>query len=135
VLDTIPHWENWFGKQIYGFPSGTPIQKMPIVTIASGVLDLLAAIGMIALVLQSHGGAIWSSPLFWGAIGGFLPDLLDNVPIVSSWTARIPGVLKERSFHERIHISETNRRAYPYLTGLLTQLTVVALSLIMLVGK
>ena len=130
VLDTIPHWENWFGREIYGFPSGTPLGRLPAITIIGGICDFVLALVLFTFLYQKVGsGLFYHSSLFWGALGGFLPDILDNVPIVSDWLGKIPGVSAERSFHSKIHISEEAPRRVPYLIGLVTQLVVIIFGL------
>jgi len=130
VLDTIPHWENWFGQEIHGFPSGTALQDLPKIVIIGGIFDGLIALALLIFIYQQVGnGPVWQSPLLWGALGGFLPDLLDNVPFVNSLAIKLPLVKYERRLHNRIHISEAARRQVPYLTGLLTQLIVISLGL------
>ena len=130
ILDSIPHWENWFGREIYGFPSDTPLQKLPKITIVSGLFDFIVAVTLFVFVYRNVGsGPFYQSSLFWGALGGFLPDLLDNIPVINQLTVKIPGIKQERAFHSRIHISQEAQKAVPYMTGLVTQLIVVTFGL------
>ena len=130
ILDSIPHWENWFGREIYGFPSDTPLQKFPKITIISGLFDFIIAVTLFVFVYRNVGsGPFYQSSLFWGAFGGFLPDLLDNVPLISNVAIRLPGVKRERAFHEQVHISRADQTKAPYLAGLATQLIAIAFGL------
>jgi len=136
LLDTVPHWENWFGKEIHGLPSGTPLTKMPPISIASGAFDLVAALTLFLFVFiyRQEPLPVWESAVFWGAVGAFLPDLLDNVPFISQLVRRLKFMDWERRFHDWIHIPDEAKRRVPYLTGLITQLIVVSLSLYLLLG-
>ncbi|QQG49956.1 MAG: hypothetical protein HZB70_04135 [Candidatus Berkelbacteria bacterium] len=133
VLDKIPHWENIFGKDIHGYPSGVELKDVPPIGIASGIVDVTAAAVIVFLVVQTRGELpIWTSPVFWGALGGFFPDLIDNIPLVNKVTKYVPGVLIERGFHERNHISEEARRQVPTWWGFASQLLVIIVGLYVL---
>lgn len=135
VLDKVPHWENIFGKDIHGYPSGIELKDIPLVGIASGVVDVGVAALVITLIAKGNPEiAFWSNPIVWGALGGFFPDLIDNIPLVNKVTKYIPGVLAERAFHERNHISEQARRQVPVWWGVVSQLLVVALGLYVLLA-
>ncbi len=130
ALDKVPHWENWFGVHIHGYPGGSQIHELPASAIISGVFDLVVSISLFVLIYRSVGhGPFYLSPIFWGALGGFFPDLLDNVPPLNKLTIYIPGVATERKFHSFNHISDQARRRVPYATGLLTQLVTISISI------
>lgn len=134
VLDAIPHWENWFGKYIHGFPPNVKIKELPPIAIISGIFDLLGAVLLFWFFYYYFGteAPVWESPMFWGALGGFFPDLLDSLPIIKDFFIKIPGVKFERHIHHSVHISEEARRRMPYYLGLLTQLFVVTLGICLL---
>lgn len=130
VLDAVPHWEEWFGKEIHGYPSDAAVKNIPKSIALSGVLDFVAAAILLVLLLRtSSSEQFYQSPIFWGALGGFFPDFLDNIPILKEVTVNIPGVQAERNFHNTVHISEAARRKVPRYTGLITQLIVVGAGL------
>lgn len=130
VLDAVPHWEEWFGKEIHGYPSDAELKEIPKSTVISGVLDFVLAIVLLVAYLQVFPeGKFYQSPVFWGALGGFFPDFLDNIPLLKKLTIKIPGVEAERNFHDAIHISQEARRKVPRYTGLITQLLVIGVGL------
>ena len=89
ILDAIPHFDNvledgrWTWKQ-WLFTS----------------VDLLV---MILLIVSLKPELSLSSPFLWGAFGGLLPDILDNVPFWRKMfrSSYLGG--KMHAFHERIH--------------------------------
>jgi hypothetical protein len=130
VLDAMPHWEEWFGKAIHGHRSDTELKDIPKSTIVSGILDFIVAVVLLVVYLRlSPEGQFYQNPIFWGALGGFFPDFLDNIPFLKELTKKIPGVKAERKFHETIHISEEARRKVPRYTGLITQFIVIGVGL------
>lgn len=131
VLDAVPHWERLFGGKGSGFSTQTPIGQWPRSFLYQAVGDAVLALGLMALLLSWRGELMtfWQSPVFWGAFGGFFPDLLDNTPVVNNILGKIGIVQKERKFHQDNHISVENQEKMPKYTGLVTQLIVVAIGL------
>lgn len=76
------------------------------------------------------------SPFIWGAFGGFLPDLIDNVPF---WNQGFRATWFGKTFH-RIHESthELWQKLFPmrrfWWLGVITQLVTVALAVYSLVN-
>jgi hypothetical protein len=74
------------------------------------------------------------SPFLFGAIGGYLPDFIDNVPFWNKFTRPLPGLKQFHSFHERIHKVWTTRypmEQYAWL-GIATQIIFVSFSILFL---
>lgn len=101
-----------------------------------GFLD----VGLGTAISLYVGVHFWSTPHFWpfvlGAFGGFLPDLVDNVPywrFVRQW----PGFRQFHVFHDALHDWWNARwpmRRYLVL-GVLTQVAAVTAAILTLKGS
>lgn len=129
VLDRIPHWERLYRHREH-FSTQQPASHWPRHILVQAILDNLAAALIVSGMIQTLSGtlAFWRSPLFWGALGGVFPDLLDNTPFWNATTRNWPFFRQERYFHKGIHISQEDQTRY-HQFGLLTQLIVVTLGL------
>jgi hypothetical protein len=127
VLDALPHWERLIDRHIHGFETDLPANKWPRSIYYQAYIDVLLAAAIIFLVLghNLHGGSIWQSSIFWGAIGGFFPDLIDNLPYWNRFFKKLPVFKQERAFHQWIHVSPETQKSVPKYTGLITQLMVI----------
>ncbi|MFA6963455.1 MAG: hypothetical protein WC227_01935 [Patescibacteria group bacterium] len=89
ILDAIPHFDNLL-------EDGEWTWKQWVFTSA----DLLL---MTSLLIFLKPELSLSSPFLWGAFGGLLPDILDNVPF---WRKKFRSTYfggKLRAFHQGIH--------------------------------
>jgi hypothetical protein len=131
VLDALPHWERLFGQRGSGFSTQTPINQWPKSFLYQAISDGIIAVVLMALVLLWRGelSAFWQSPVFWGALGGFFPDLIDNTPIINRLTGKLEFVQIERKFHHDNHISVESQEKMPGYTGLVSQLIIVGAGL------
>lgn len=92
LFDAVPHYDSvdnhrWSWKQI-----------------AYTSLDFIVSFVLIFFVLNQPLNFSWvKTPFFWGAFGGFLPDLLDNVPFWSEAFRTSKLGSKIHYFHEIIH--------------------------------
>lgn len=127
VLDSVPHWERFFGSRQHGFSTATRLKEWPKFILYQAVGDVVIAVGLIGWALAARGelGHFWTSAVFWGAIGGFFPDLLDNTPIINSFLTNRFGFRNERKFHQTIHISAEAQQRLPHWLGVASQLLVI----------
>lgn len=132
VLDSLPHWEVLYKPFSVGnFSTQQPTSKWPKGIIFQATLDVLVAFFLLYLYLQ-HADPytpILRSALFWGGIGGILPDILDNVPFWNSYLHRFSFFKKLVTFHENIHVDHDKTKHLPKLTGLITQVIVIGAGL------
>jgi hypothetical protein len=131
ALDTIPHWEGLIKPDIYGLDL---TKNVPRIVIIQATLDVLLAAAIIISVLIFNGelSAFWQSPIFWGALGGAFPDLVDNVPFWAAAVGRTPVLKSIRKFHGSVHIDAQIQKRMPKYVGLVTQLVVIGLALLVL---
>lgn len=129
-LDSIPHWERLVGPKGSEFQTETPLKEWPRSYLIQTVIDVVLAVLLLVYLLWRvpHGDAFWQSPVFWGAIGGLLPDVIDNTPFWNRTIAQWPVFKQQRFFHRYMHISEASQEHMPRYAGLLTQLAVFVLS-------
>jgi len=114
VLDSIPHFDNLDNEC---FSSRQ---------IAFTATDLIVAFILMFFVIKLPlDQTIFSSSYAWGALGGFLPDMFDNVPF---WKKRFLAT-KFGEFYHRIHAG-VHRKQPSAWVGMTTQLAVIALFLL-----
>lgn len=78
-----------------------------------------------------HDGYSLVSPIAWGAFGGFLPDLIDNVPF---WNKNFRSTRFGRSFHRWHEFTHTIWQSrFPMrrfgTLGILTQMVAIGISI------
>lgn len=111
VLDAIPHYDNtdnsrWTRRQI----------------IFTAVDFIIAGLLLYFVLEIPVSPAAFGSAVFWGAFGGFLPDLIDNVPFWNKqWHSTKIGK-KFHKFHDGIHQKQPH-----FLLGLSIQAAIVLL--------
>lgn len=120
ICDAIPHYDHPDAPKIDGELVWTP---------AVWVFALVDSITAFLLTLF-----IWIyfynfpslSPYAVGALGGYLPDLIDNVPFWKRHIRRLTGFKQFHWFHDRIHDWERilPMPKYAWL-GALTQLAII----------
>ncbi len=114
ILDSIPHFDN-LDNECFS-------PRQIAFTAADFMISFSLLFGVIKLPLNQ---TIFSSVFFWGALGGFFPDLFDNVPF---WKERFIATkfgTRYHKFHENLHHGQPAP-----LIGLSTQLAVVVLFLV-----
>lgn len=127
ALDTIPHWERLYRPHdIINWDTKRPVKEWPRHIFLQAVADVLIAAGIIFVVWQLDPSR--NTAVLWGALGGALPDLLDNVPFLNKVVGTIPGFRSFQRFHNHVHISERKQRQCSRYTGLLTQLATIAIA-------
>lgn len=114
LLDLIPHFDNpgnnkWNTAQI-------------IFTSADFILAFILFFFVLKLPLNF---SMLDMPLFWGAFGGFLPDLVDNVPF---WNKRFRATKFGKRFH-KFHDSLHVIKQPGVFFGMVTQILIVFMSL------
>ncbi len=134
AMDSIPHLDHPPAPHKNGHLVWTPA-----IWIFAFVDTGLAAIITFAL-WYTHFGYPTFSPFLAGALGGVLPDLIDNVPFWNHWFRPLLGFKQFHAFHESTHTFW--RRILPmpqeaklptwWLWGIVTQLVAAGLSLVYL---
>lgn len=132
VLDTIPHWERVidpFGDD--DFKTTLPVKKWPRRVFYQAVADVTLAFLILLAVINWQGSGLpfWRESIFWGAIGGIMPDLIDNAPFWNRFLIKLPIIRSENHFHQTVHITDQTQKHVPPYLGLATQATAIILSL------
>ncbi|MEK7548663.1 MAG: hypothetical protein AAB499_02080 [Patescibacteria group bacterium] len=134
VLDTIPHWERLIEApegRVKGFATEQTPNMWPRLYFWQAVIDVLLAATIILGLIYFWENALrfWRSTWFWGALGGFFPDVVDNNPYITPHLQHRRGWRWLRHFHQSIHISLRAQKKMPRFVGLLTQVVAVGFSL------
>lgn len=134
ALDSIPHWERVIDSgegKVKGFATDLPPSKWPRIYFWQAVADVILALTIVLAVIYGLGGErpFWESTWFWGALGGFFPDAVDNNPYVNRYVEDKSPWRWFNRFHKTIHISPESQKNSPRYLGLWTQLVVIGLSL------
>ncbi len=138
VLDSIPHWERLYKPfDKIDWETHDPTGKWPRHIFIQAALDVIVAFVILFFLsrLAAGDGVWWQSTVFWGGLGGPLPDLLGNVPFWNRFLGRLPGFKQEYAFHAKMHISQQKHDAAPKWAGLLTQVIVVTVALWVLLSN
>lgn len=134
VLDAFPHWERIFGPHDNLDLRKKPYSKWPNHVFVQAFMDTI--IGFILLVWLSGRTDVyfcWQSTLFWGGVGGMLPDVLDNVPAWQNYTKNVRLWRAIERLHRNVHIPAVRQRKLPKYTGLITQLIAITVSLYVII--
>jgi hypothetical protein len=110
VLDAIPHFDNVLKNGKWNY-------KQVIFT----ALDVAATAWILFVYLKPDHN--FTNPLLWGALGGVLPDLLDNIPFLTVRNTKFGKLLHK--FHLKIHAKTPG-----WIVGSITQIIVVILFVI-----
>lgn len=135
VLDHVPHWERLYKPfQDIDWETHTPATSWPRHIFVQAALDVaVAALVLYALWTNTSEASWWrTDQIFWGGIGGAIPDVLGNVPFWNRFLTKLPGFKQEYAFHSAVHITPKAQKAVPRWTGLVTQIVVLALGLAVL---
>jgi len=126
ICDAIPHLDVPPGSQ---GRNGELLWTPRLWTFALTDSGIAALIAMSFWVTRFH--FPFFTPFVAGAIGGYLPDFVDNVPFWNKMVRSWPGFKQFHDFHDAIHAFW--RRYYPmpqYSTlGVFTQLVLISISL------
>jgi hypothetical protein len=126
VCDAIPHMDH---------PPGIPKKGDDLIWTSTLWIFAFADSGIawiVTLLLAYYRFYPHSTEVYFllGAIGGYLPDFIDNVPF---WNGlrNLPGFKQFHSFHDAIHQFWNKRFPMPQyaVLGILSQVLVVGLSL------
>lgn len=108
VLDSIPHYDT------------TDNGKITKRQLALSITDIIIGILLIVFLLKADLGL--KSPFLWGALGGIVPDILDNIPF---WQNAFRNTHFGRTFH-KFHDNIQKIRLTP-IPGLLIQVLVIVI--------
>lgn len=130
VLDSLPHWDRIY-RHTEKLKVHDKLSDWPKYALVQGFVDVgLVAIIVGSIIFYKHQlGAYYLSPIFWGAVGGMLPDILDNVPFWSHKLHEYRFFQRLWEFHHHSHISEEQEARFPDWAGLFSQLIMIGLSL------
>lgn len=132
VLDSIPHWDPGTKLSPVNQPDGKHKEPSTL-DWTFGAVELVAGVVLVGVIIRYlyHPSSIFH-PLYWGALGGVLPDLIDNVPFWKSWLRKRPGFKQLHEFHHAQHTDLLMSKRY---IGVLTQLGVSLVALFVIWAK
>ncbi len=84
----------------------------------------IAILTLLVILLQTN----YSIAAMWGALGGILPDIVDNSPFWSVWLRQKPVFKQIHWFHEHFHFT-IKKPKLRYL-GFLTQFVLIGTALV-----
>lgn len=124
LLDYIPHYDP--GSFYYGKKSPNNLTPQQLYM---AVIDVSMGIGYLAMIVVviNH-----NTNLLWGALGGVLPDLVDNTPVAKDIFRKFWFGNKYHNFHEKFHTTMPWQKA---LAGLGGQLLIMLICLWYFVGR
>ncbi|HUP26260.1 MAG TPA: hypothetical protein VM124_01275 [Candidatus Limnocylindrales bacterium] len=122
ILDAVPHWERLFGPH-YNNTLSKNHHDWPRHILVQGAMDLLVGVVLLRYFAFQANRPL-AQAIFWGGIGGALPDIIDNAPFWSHMTKNLPFLKITMRVHRRVHIPVTKQLKLPKYTGLLTQLVI-----------
>ena len=114
ILDAIPHYDT--------VDDGCYSKRQIVFT----SIDFLVMFWLLFAVLKLPlDNSLWQSPLAWGALGGFFPDFVDNVPFWSKWFRASKYGKSFHYFHDLVHKKQPS-----FLTGMTVQAITIILFLL-----
>lgn len=106
VFDAIPHLETSTFKSYFGRKEGDKLVKAEMIF---EVFEIIIGLILIYFFWKNHQ---YQWPIFFGALGAILPDLIDNVPFWS-WKLRKYPIFKQTHWlHENLHFDLKPRYWY-----------------------
>jgi hypothetical protein len=129
VLDSIPHWERLYDKDAIDFETDLRPELWPRSVYYQAIADVLIAVAIVFWLVRFHGQPYLTSPILWGAIGGFWPDFLDNMPYWNRFTEHWPIFKQIKQFHSWIHVTTAEQKRAGRYTGLISQIIIIGLGL------
>jgi len=116
IIDGIPHSDaGSLGANVYNLLKNKTLKYV----IADVVI---AAIFFAATWLRYN----FSPLIFWSALGGALPDLIDNSPFWSKYTRKIFPTNYYHKFHETFHFTILSKRYF--WVGIATQVVLILIA-------
>ena len=127
VVDTIPHFD---------VPLSAAHDQDDNLVFTPALWTQVLVDGIVGLVVLAW---LWGyldtfslvSPVLWGALGGFFPDLIDNVPFWNKAFRRTRFGTAFHRFHDSTHAAW--KKTFPmkrfWWLGILTQLVTIIISL------
>ncbi len=127
LLDALPHVDSFaqtaedkdkFSNGLYLFAA----------------LEGLAGLAFLIYTVQQSGGTLFDvgSPVAWGALGGVMPDLLDNVPLWKHRFRRTKWGEPYHRFHDGFHTTLFLKETKWWPAGLVIQVLLIWLSIVIL---
>jgi hypothetical protein len=125
ICDTIPHFDHPPAPKVDGELVWTPAVWL------FAFADSFIALSVTLFLWYRFFDFPLASAFVMGAIGGYLPDFIDNVPFWKNSIRTLPGFKQFHNLHEWVHSLWTGRYPMPrfWLLGTLTQLIFVGFSL------
>lgn len=118
ILDVLPH--NDPGSWFVGKPKQDNLTKEQLIMAVADVL-----IGLVILYLL-RSTVTFTSAIYWGALGGVLPDLMDNTPFIKTIFRSNKFGRLYHGYHEKYHTTLPWRR---FVLGIGLQVVIVAIGL------
>ncbi|OPZ95907.1 MAG: hypothetical protein BWY70_01890 [Bacteroidetes bacterium ADurb.Bin408] len=117
VLDAIPHSDaGSLGANVNNMLKSNSLKYV--------ILDIVLA-GIIFFTIW--GRYSFNLVIFFSALGGALPDIIDNSPFWSKYTRKVFPTNYYHKFHETVHFTILNKRYF--WVGIATQALFIMLSL------
>lgn len=129
ICDFLPHTDSFIHVQtVEGRPDQIKWTKQIYV---SAIADSLLAFLITLFVWHKNFQLYFFAPYAWGALGGYLPDLIDNFPLWSKQIQQLPFFKQFHELHAAIHRPWQTRWPMPkfQILGWLTQIIAVSISL------
>lgn len=129
ICDAIPHLDSPLDLEIVNKEATWSPGFL-----AFAIFDSLVAFFVTLALWHARDHFSFRSMLAWGAFGGYLPDLVDNLPLWSRRLHKLPGFRQFHDFHFLIHGWQKYlpmKRHWPL--GIATQLVIVLPCLYLLV--
>lgn len=123
LLDWIPHFDTgslFNGKKR---PKNLTPQEFFIAS-----LDVMMGLGFLAIIWLTTNQPI---TIFWGAIGGVIPDLADNIPVVKDKFRQTTFGSWFHAFHVKFHKTLPIAKI---IGGLAIQFLIIILSVWLIIG-
>jgi hypothetical protein len=127
LMDMVPHLD--VPPSAPRYPGTDEIIYTPRIYLQVAIDNGVALLGL-AYLWTTHFGYPSITPFLFGALGGFLPDLIFNVPFWKNFFRRLPVLNAIQHFHDWTHHIWHDRfpmTRYAWL-GVLTQLVAIGLS-------
>ena len=129
IADCLPHLDLPPGVELVDGQYDKPKWDKKLIIFA--LTDSLLAFFITLFIWYKFFDLSLTSPFAWGALGGYLPDLIDNPPWWRDLVRTVPGLKQFHSLHQATHNLWRFRYPMPnyWLLGIITQIIFVAPSL------
>jgi len=132
IADMIPHMDSLFEIELIDGKYDRP--KWDTKLYAFAIADSLIAFFFTLIVWYKYYHLYFWAPYAWGALGAYLPDIIDNFPL---WNAKIQTLPFFKQFH-KLHLEVHNlwRFRFPMpryrILGWMTQIITITIWLVYL---